>query len=80
MEIDNFHSGLGSSKRELNQEATPIQVRAIISCPKCEYKKAFRNQFYRKDIEMMVVSLKIFDWIVCDKCGDLLKLELEFQL
>ncbi|MHA2392052.1 MAG: hypothetical protein ACXAEX_08775 [Promethearchaeota archaeon] len=57
-----------------------IQVRAIISCPNGDYKKKFRNQFLRKEIEMMIVSFKVFDWLTCSKCGELLKLDLEFNI
>ena len=79
MEIDNTkesskNSVIASEKNEL------IKVRAMISCPNCNYKKKFRNQFLRKEIELMVVSLKVFDWLTCSKCGDLLKLDLEFNV
>jgi DNA-directed RNA polymerase subunit RPC12/RpoP len=57
-----------------------IKVRAIISCPSCSYKKKFKNQFQRDQLELMVVTLKVFDWMVCSKCGDLLKLDLEFEI
>ncbi|MHA1669854.1 MAG: hypothetical protein ACTSV5_04655 [Promethearchaeota archaeon] len=57
-----------------------IKVRAIISCPTCTYKKKFKNQFPRQDLELMVVTLKIFDWMVCSKCGELLNLTLEFDI
>lgn len=57
-----------------------IKARAIISCPTCSYKKMFRNSFKRKDIELMTVALKVFDWMVCNKCGELLRLDLEFEI
>ncbi|MFX0074839.1 MAG: hypothetical protein ACFE96_05320 [Candidatus Hermodarchaeota archaeon] len=57
-----------------------IKVRAIISCPSGDYKKKFRNQFPRKDLELMVVAFKIFDFMTCSKCGELLNLNLEFEI
>lgn len=57
-----------------------INVRAIISCPSGDYKKKFKNRFPRKDLEMMVVILKVFDFMTCSKCGDLLDLNLEFEI
>jgi len=57
-----------------------IKVRAIISCPSGDYKKIFKNQFPRKDIELQVVALKIFDFLTCSKCGELLDLNLEFEI
>ena len=57
-----------------------IKVRAIISCPTCEYVKKFKNQFPRNELELMVVTLKIFDWLCCNKCGELLNLTLEFNI
>ena len=79
MEIDNTKE---SSKNSVSasENSELIKVRAIISCPNCNYKKKFRNQFLRKEIELMVVSLKVFDWLTCSKCGDLLKLDLEFNV
>ena len=79
MEIDNTKNGSresidGSVGDEL------IKVRAIISCPNGDYKKKFKNQFSRKEIEMMIVSFKVFDWLTCSKCGELLKLDLEFNI
>lgn len=57
-----------------------VIVRAIISCPKCGTKKSFKNRFSLSAIEQMVVSLKIFDWLTCSECGELLKLDLEFKI
>jgi hypothetical protein len=74
---------------ELNNETTDgtftdsenlIKVRAIISCPSGDYIKKFRNQFPRKDLELMVVAFKIFDFMTCTKCGELLNLNLEFEI
>ncbi len=77
MEIDhtkNINHESSSSSTDL------IRVRAIITCPNGDYKKKFRNQFLRKDIELMVVTLKIFDWMVCHRCGEILDLNLEFDI
>ncbi|MFX1380620.1 MAG: hypothetical protein ACFFA4_16175, partial [Promethearchaeota archaeon] len=57
-----------------------IQVRAIISCSNCGYKKKFRNQFPRKDLELLTVAVKVFEFITCNTCGDLIKLDLEFNI
>ncbi|MFW9988603.1 MAG: hypothetical protein ACFFC3_08100 [Candidatus Odinarchaeota archaeon] len=79
MEIDNTKT---SSKETLESSKSNdlIKVRAIITCPNGDYKKTFRNQFLRKEMEMMVVSFKVFDWLTCNKCGELLKLDLEFSI
>ncbi len=76
---------------ELNKNATEptfgssemedvINVRAIISCPSGDYQKKFKNRFPRKDLELMVVAFKIFDFMTCSKCGELLNLNLEFEI
>jgi len=57
-----------------------IKARITISCPSGDYKKKFRNQFTRKDIEMTIVVLKVFDFMTCSKCGELLNLNLEFEI
>jgi hypothetical protein len=55
-----------------------INVRAIITCSHCGTKKTFINKFSQNSMEQMIVSLKVFDWLTCDKCGELLKLDLNF--
>ena len=57
-----------------------IKVRAIISCPSGDYTKKFRNQFPRSQLELMTVAFRIFDWMTCPKCGELLNLNLEFEI
>lgn len=65
-------------KEQLNKDS--VSVRAIISCPICGTRKSYRNRFSLNAIEQMVVSLKIFDWLTCSECGELLKLDLEFRI
>lgn len=79
MEIENTKNG---NRESINSSVGDelIKVRAIISCPNGDYKKKFKNQFSRKEIEMMIVSFKVFDWLTCTKCGELLKLDLEFNI
>jgi len=79
LEIDSNKSEAekGLNKSELGEDL--IKVRAVLSCPSCSYSKAFKNQFQRKNIENMVVNLKIFDWMTCS-CGELLNLNLEFEI
>jgi len=67
-----------SVAEELDKDT--VSVRAIISCPTCRTKKSFKNRFSLKAMEQMVVSLKIFDWLTCSECGELLKLDLEFKI
>ena len=67
-----------SSEEPLDKNT--VSVRAIISCPTCGTEKSFKNRFSLNSIEQMVVSLKIFDWLTCSECGELLKLDLEFKL
>jgi len=79
MEIDNTENDSRESM-EGSVSGELIKVRAIITCPNGDYRKKFRNQFLRKEIEMMVVTFKVFDWLTCNKCGELLKLDLEFNI
>lgn len=65
---------------EEKSENSYIKVRATVSCLNCGTNKIFKNKFKENNTELMVVSLKIFDWLVCDKCGDLLQLDLEFNI
>jgi len=78
MEINNTQNNSRESV-ESSKKDEPIQVRATISCPSCGYKKKFRNQFLRKDLELLIVAVKVFEWLTCNKCGDLLKLDLDFN-
>jgi hypothetical protein len=79
MEIDNTKNGSGK-QLDGSTDDELIKVRAVISCPNGDYNKKFRNQFLRKEMEMMIVSFKVFDWLTCTKCGELLKLDLEFNI
>lgn len=76
----NFNGNAAKSLNDSERVKSLIQVRATISCPTCEYRRKFKNQFQRKDIELMVVALKVFDWLTCNHCGELLWLDLEFQI
>ena len=78
MEIDNTQNDNGVSSIKKTHDL--IVVRALITCPAGDYKKTFRNQFLRKDLELLEVSLKCFSWLTCVKCGELLDLNLEFQI
>ncbi|UCD00500.1 MAG: hypothetical protein JSV23_06300 [Promethearchaeota archaeon] len=79
MEIDDTQEK-GNGSEDSPESNDLIKVRAIITCPNGDYKKKFRNQFLRKEMEMMIVSFKVFDWLTCNKCGELLKLDLEFNI
>ncbi|MFX0011166.1 MAG: hypothetical protein ACFE9R_12680 [Candidatus Hermodarchaeota archaeon] len=79
MEIEMNNNATETSFSDSEREDV-IKVRAIISCPSGDYKKKFRNQFPRKDLELMVVAFKIFDFMTCSKCGELLNLNLEFEI
>jgi len=79
MEIENS-TNAGKTLSGSERKGDLIKVRAVISCPTCNYRRAFKNQYHRKQIELMVVSLKVFDWMVCNKCGELLHLNLEFKI
>jgi len=79
MEIEMNNSATETSFADSEREDL-IKVRAMISCPSGDYKKKFKNQFPRKDLELMVVAFKIFDFMTCSKCGELLNLNLEFEI
>ncbi len=80
METDKYSKTSDKSLSGSEQKENIIIVRAIITCPSCNFNKKFKNQFPRKDLELMVVALKVFDWMACNKCGDLLNLDLEFKI
>jgi hypothetical protein len=79
MEIDSNRKALGKTVEGL-EPADLIRVRAIISCPNGDYSKKFRNQFPRNQLELFVVAAKVFDFMTCPKCGEILKLDLEFNI
>ena len=57
-----------------------INVRVIISCPTGDYKKKFRNQFPREQMDLFLVSARVFDWMTCPICGELLNCNFEFNI
>jgi len=79
MEIETNNNSTETSFNELERDDV-IKVRALISCPSGDYSKKFKNIFPRKDLELMVVAFKIFDFMTCSKCGELLNLNLEFEI
>ncbi|MFX0009434.1 MAG: hypothetical protein ACFE9R_03895 [Candidatus Hermodarchaeota archaeon] len=79
MEIDSNRKTLGKTVENL-EPADLIKVRAIITCPNGDYSKKFRNQFPRNQLELFVVAAKVFDFMTCPKCGEILKLDLEFNI
>ena len=80
MQSDNTSESSGEASSEIARDRAIIRVRAIMMCPSCAWRKAFKNEFHRKDIEMMVVALKVFDWLTCPRCGDLIGLNLEYDI
>lgn len=80
MDIDYNKKARSESLSSSKKPEDLILVRAIMTCPTCGKEKKFRNQFLRKDLELMVVALKVFDWMVCNKCGELFRLDLEFKV
>ena len=80
MEIEYNKESSGKPVSSSENKESIINVRAILSCPSCGYKKKFKNQFPRSQMELFVVSAKVFDFMTCSRCGNLLKLELEFNV
>lgn len=80
LEIDFNKLGAENGLNESEIRKDIIKVKAILSCPTCTYHKVFRNQFRQRDMEQMVVCIKIFDWLTCSKCGELINLNLEFEI
>ncbi|MHA1792966.1 MAG: hypothetical protein ACTSVI_10010 [Promethearchaeota archaeon] len=56
-----------------------IKVKAILHCSNCGYNKAFKNEFTRENLEMLVVSAKVMSWTTCE-CGEMVDLELIFEI
>ncbi|MHA1728765.1 MAG: hypothetical protein ACTSWY_08545 [Promethearchaeota archaeon] len=56
-----------------------ITARIILKCPSCNYKRIFRNTFTQDKIDLILVSVKIIDWLSCD-CGSLFNSEIEFEI
>lgn len=77
MEIDYNKESSAKSVNSSENNQSIIDVRAILSCPSCGYKKKFKNQFPRDQLELLIVAVKIFDFMTCS-CGELIKLDLEF--
>lgn len=64
---------------DTNKTKNVIKVKAILNCKNCGYSKAFKKIFTRDNIEMLVVSAKVMDFSSCD-CGELISLQLEFEI
>lgn len=64
----------------ISEGSSQIQARIILKCPTCGYHRTFKNVFSRDKIELVVVTLKIVDWLSCERCGDLLNSEVEYTI
>lgn len=72
--------GQAEQKAKDQVDADIIKVRAILQCPSCGYKRSFSHTFKRENIELLTVSLKIFDFVTCNECGSLIDLTLEYEI
>ncbi len=61
-------------------EKSVIKVRAKIYCKECGFEKSFRNQFTRENIELIVVTFKILDFMTCPKCTEMLSTDFEYEI
>ena len=57
-----------------------ITVKITLRCKNCEYKRIFTNKFTPDNIELILVTLKILNWLTCDSCNTEIKNEVEFVL
>ncbi len=80
METGNFSKNDIGSVTEVRAKDNLIRVKVIMACPNADYKKSFKNKFNRGNIEFLTTSLKIFDWMTCPRCGELLNLYLNFEV
>ena len=79
MEIDINKKNANKTSSRSNDNNL-INVRVIISCPTGDYKKKFKNQFPREQMDLFLVSARVFDWMTCPKCGELLNCDFEFNI
>ena len=54
-----------------------IRARITLECPYCSYKRVFKNEFSPSNMELITVTLKIIDWLTCDKCDHQLNFNLD---
>ena len=73
-------NGQAERKAKDQVDADIIKVRAILQCPSCGYRRVFSHTFKRENIELLTVSLKIFDFVTCNECGSLIDLSLEYEI
>ncbi|GAB4314211.1 MAG: hypothetical protein Kow0069_15560 [Promethearchaeota archaeon] len=68
--------------RTMAKEAGPqsVPVRMLLHCPACGYERRFRNEFNRANVDLMVVTFKVLDWMTCPKCSEFLENEFVYDL
>lgn len=57
-----------------------IKARITLFCPSCKTNRKFKNVFSKDKIGLIIVTLKIIDWLTCDDCGDLLDSKIEYEI
>ncbi len=57
-----------------------ITAKITLQCPNCHRTRRFRNTFTGDKIDLILVSIKIIDWLSCDDCGFLYNTGIEFEI
>ncbi|MHA1869947.1 MAG: hypothetical protein ACTSU2_11640 [Promethearchaeota archaeon] len=71
---------LNSGSYFISKGMKPIKTTILVKCPNCGYKRKFKNEFTLDKMDLIIVSIKIIDWMTCDRCGSLLNTEVHFTL
>ncbi|MBD3353754.1 MAG: hypothetical protein GF364_19885 [Candidatus Lokiarchaeota archaeon] len=69
-----------SDLRLVSENLKPITARIILTCPTCGYHRRFRNQFTYDKMDLIIVTLKIVDWLTCERCSDILNCQVEYNI
>jgi hypothetical protein len=68
-----FEQGNKRNKRKINATLN-------IRCERCGYSKTYKKEFHREEIELLIVTLKIFEWLTCEICHQLYVFTLTFAI
>jgi hypothetical protein len=57
-----------------------IKVRISIICPRCGYERVFGNELTIDKMELILVTIKIIEWLTCEICDTLFDNTIEFTI
>jgi len=78
--VKNVNTEFGLNIELITEGYPVISALMTIECSSCGYRRVFKNVFSFDKMDLVFVTIKIIDWMTCDRCGSLLNTKVEFNI